>query len=72
LKKNGKPPTKLAEKLGLVTSTVVTPDVYDKLSFKCPSSKEMMYHGKSTKNMCRDCDACWSNKVKDVPYKYHR
>jgi hypothetical protein len=64
LKKNGKPTTKLARKLGLVTSTVVTPDVYDKLSFKCPSSQQ--------KNQCVDCEACWSNKVKDVPYKYHR
>lgn len=63
LRVNGKPPTKLAEKLGLTTSTVVTPDVYDKLKFKCPSSKQG--------NKCESCRACWSKKVKNVSYKYH-
>jgi len=63
LKINGRPPTKLAKRLGLVTSTVVTSDVWETLAFKCPSSKQG--------NKCRDCEACWSNKVKDVSYKYH-
>ena len=63
LKKNGSPPTKLAKRLGLVTSTVVTSDVYDKISFKCPSSKQ--------NNKCLDCRACWTQEVDNVPYKWH-
>ena len=60
---DGPPPTKLANKLGLNTSTVVTKKVFDKLLFKCPSSKQ--------ENQCRDCRACWTKGVKNVPYKYH-
>ena len=60
---DGPPPTKLANKLGLNTSTVVTKEKFDKLLFKCPSSKQ--------ENQCRDCRACWTKGVKNVPYKYH-
>jgi len=63
LKKNGLPPTALAKRLGLNTSTVVTKDVYDKLLFKCPSSKQG--------NKCLDCEACWTDEVENVPYLFH-
>jgi len=60
---NGKPPTRLARRLGLNTSTVVTKNIYEKLSFKCPSSKQ--------ENQCKNCRACWTKGVKNVPYLYH-
>jgi len=60
---NGKPPTKLARRLGLNTSTVVSKDIYNKLSFKCPASKQ--------DNKCQSCRACWTKDIKNVPYLYH-
>jgi len=54
---NGQPPTKLAERLGLVTSGV------SKNSFNCPSSKQG--------NKCGDCRACWDQNVQNIDYKPH-
>ena len=76
LYKDGGPPRGFAEDYGVTTSDVLNSKDFDKLiqkdsMVKCPSSKVMMYHGKSTKNMCRDCKACWSNKVKNVTYRFH-
>lgn len=53
----GKAPTPLAKKLGLVTSGV------SQDGFNCPASKQ---DGK-----CLDCRACWDQDVANVNYKRH-
>jgi hypothetical protein len=53
---DGKPPVKLAKRLGLTTSGVSTG------GFNCPASKQG--------NFCRDCRACWTSK-KNINYKKH-
>ena len=54
---DGKPPTKLAKKLGLTTSGV-SPD-----GFNCPASKQG--------NECGECRACWDGSVENINYKKH-
>ena len=70
---DGQPPTKLALKLGLTTSTVITHETYDKISFKCPSSKQDGHcNGFTRKKGAKGgCRACWSGGVVNVPYLYH-
>ena len=69
LKIDGDPPTKLAERLGLNTSTVISPEAWDKFiatrskGIRCPSSMN--------ENKCGDCEGCWKHEVKNVAYKYH-
>ena len=69
LRVNGEPPTKLAKRLGLNTSTVMTADVWDKFiatketGIRCPSS--------INNNECGECKACWIHEVTNVGYKFH-
>jgi len=52
------PPAKLAKRLGVQTSSVVTsPD------FTCPSSKQG--------NKCLECRACWDKSIDNVSYSKH-
>ena len=54
---NGKPPVAVAKRLGLTTSGVM------ESGFNCPASKQ--------ENQCKDCRACWDNKVENINYKKH-
>ena len=54
---NGKPPTALAKKLNLTTSGVT------EKGFNCPAPTQ--------ENQCKDCRACWDNKVENINYKKH-
>jgi hypothetical protein len=54
---DGQPPTKLAERLGCVTSGVT------KNSFTCPASNQG--------NKCLSCRACWHRSVSNVNYRQH-
>ena len=54
---DGPAPVGLANRLGLVTSTVVSE------GFTCPSSSQ----GKK----CLSCRACWDKTVSNVAYKHH-
>lgn len=53
----GKPPTEIANRLGVCTSGV------SKTSFNCPAPKQG--------NVCGDCRACWNKNVSNVSYKQH-
>ena len=53
----GKPPTEIANRLGVFTSGV------SKTSFNCPAPKQG--------NVCGDCRACWNKNVSNVSYKQH-
>lgn len=55
---DAKPPTSLAKRLGVLTSTVTKTDVYN-----CVAP------GQGSK--CLDCRKCWDKKVKNISYKYH-
>ena len=55
---DGKPPTAIAKRLGLVTSGASTGDDFD-----CVSSKQ---GGK-----CLDCRACWDKSISNINYKKH-
>jgi hypothetical protein len=55
---DGKPPTAIAKRLGLVTSGASTGD-----DFNCVSSKQ---GGK-----CLDCRACWDKSISNINYKQH-
>lgn len=52
------PPSKLAKRLGVQTSSVVTSS-----DFTCPSSKQG--------NKCLECRACWDKSVANVSYSKH-
>lgn len=54
---DGPAPVGLANRLGLVTSTV------SKTSWTCPAG--------SQGNKCLQCRACWDKEVSNVAYKYH-
>ena len=54
---DGPAPVGLANRLGLVTSTV------SKTSWTCPAG--------SQGNKCLQCRACWDKQVSNVAYKYH-
>ena len=54
---DGPAPVALANRLGLVTSTVVSS------GFTCPAS--------SQGNKCLQCRACWDKSVSNVAYKHH-
>jgi len=54
---DGPAPTTLANRLGLVTSTVATKD------FSCPASTQG--------NKCLQCRACWDKNVSNVSYGLH-
>jgi hypothetical protein len=54
---DGPAPVALANRLGLVTSTVAAKD------FTCPASAQG--------NKCLSCRACWDKTVQNVAYKYH-
>jgi hypothetical protein len=52
------PPSKLAKRLGVQTSSVVTSK-----DFTCPSSKQS--------NKCLECRACWDKSIDNVSYSKH-
>jgi hypothetical protein len=52
------PPAKLAKRLGVQTSSVVTSK-----DFTCPSSKQG--------NKCLECRACWDKSISNVSYSKH-
>jgi len=52
------PPSKLAKRLGVQTSSVVTSK-----DFTCPSSKQG--------NKCLECRACWDKSIDNVSYSKH-
>lgn len=54
---DGPAPTGLANRLGLVTSTV------SKTSWTCPAGNQG--------NKCLSCRSCWDKTVSNVAYKYH-
>lgn len=54
---DGPAPVALANRLGLVTSTVAAKD------FTCPASAQG--------NKCLSCRACWDKTVQNVAYKHH-
>ena len=54
---DGPAPVGLANRLGLVTSTVATK------GFSCPAN--------SQGNKCLSCRACWDKETKNVAYKFH-
>jgi len=53
----GKPPTTLAKRLGVQTSTV------SKTAYTCPASKQG--------NQCLTCRKCWNKKIENIAYKSH-
>ena len=55
---DGPPPTQLAERFNLTTSTVVSDGTHT-----CPASNQ--------DNFCLNCRACWNPEVKNVAYKKH-
>ena len=69
LKVDGDPPYALAKRLGLNTSTVMSPEVWEKFvatkekGIRCPSSLN--------DNKCGTCKACWTDEVVNVGYKGH-
>jgi hypothetical protein len=54
----GKPPTSLANRLGVLTSTVTKGDGYN-----CVAS--------SQESKCLDCRRCWDKSIPNISYKYH-
>ena len=56
---DSKPPTSIAEKNGVVTSSVST----DIKNVNCPSSKQG--------NQCLNCRKCWNKNVKNISYLAH-
>lgn len=53
----GKPPTEIAKRMGVLTSGV------SKVGFTCPASTQG--------NVCGSCRACWDKSVPNVNYKTH-
>jgi len=54
---DGEPPSKIASKLGVLTSGV------SKEGFTCPASEQG--------NACLDCRACWDSSIPNINYKKH-
>ena len=65
---DGAPPTKLARRLGVGTSTVLSKDNFKKKLFKCRASED---HPSSPKGKCGSCSACWDHRIEDVSYGIH-
>ena len=51
------PPTDIAKRSGVLTSTVTT------TNFTCPASNQ--------NNQCNDCRKCWDLRVQNIAYKKH-
>jgi hypothetical protein len=54
---DGEPPTAIARRLGLLTSSVKT------VGFTCPASRQ--------DNHCGSCRACWDQRITNVSYHKH-
>lgn len=54
---DGEPPTEIASRSQVLTSTVQT------VNFTCPASEQG--------NQCLDCRKCWDGRVKNIAYKKH-
>ena len=77
---NGKPPTKLARRLGVNCSVALTTDEFNKRKdgFKCHTGHSIKDQFKESKpelyeilSSCSGCTACYNNKVDVIYYEVH-